>query len=802
MAEGWRNLTDGVGDRWRRIAHMWRTSLQMRVVTSVMMVSVLVVGILGFALVSIVAQRLMDAKFTVANEEIDRARGVVEQQIAASGADGLQARLNVGREALSDRQTTTEAGAAAAYEAVLVAPGPNGEPVMSPSDGQIPGQLRPFVQQGMVSSQYDTLEARDGSTYSALVIGTPTASEVPGLELYLVFPMTGEESTLALVRGLFAGATVVMTLLLVGITWFFANQVTAPVRSASRIAERFAAGHLRERMAVEGEDEMARLAVSFNKMAESLSLQIRQLEEYGDLQRQFTSDVSHELRTPLTTVRMAADLIYYDAESLEPHTRRAAELMIAELDRFEMLLADLLEISRHDAGVADLSAERVDVRQCVDAAFQPLVVVAQEAGTEVRLDMPDSPVFASVDSRRVERILRNLVANAIDHSEGNPVVVAVRADDAVVAFTVTDQGVGLKPEQEDLVFNRFWRADPSRERRTGGTGLGLAIAREDALLHGGELEAHGVPGVGSCFRLMLPVRPGGTLSSAPLRLEVPGAPAEARRREEAIAARPSLADGAGSAPALRGVVKREAPPAADAETDAGVDPDSGPDADSSAGDGRGEAAAMAGAAGAAGIAGAAGTGLEAGSETGSGAGTESDSATGPMADSVADPVDRDDVGQPVPSDGLVGEPVAEAVGGPPVDPVAESGDGIVDEPVAEPIGDGDRTDFVDEPTASDSIAGHDDVTALLAEGITEEELAALDDEGFDDIADMAALVGHASAYAPDPDEAAEADAAAAEEVPAATDADPADPEDHPEDHPEDDPEDHPESDADAEEDPR
>ena len=137
-----------------------------------------------------------------------------------------------------------------------------------------------------------------------------------------------------------------------------------------------------------------------------------------------------------------------------------------------------------------------------------------------------------------------------------------------------------------------------------------------------------------------------------------------------------------------------------------------------------------------------------------------------------------------------------------MDAVAESGDGIVDEPVEEPIGDGDRTDFVDEPTASDSIAGHDDVTALLAEGITEEELAALDDEGFDDIADMAALVGHASAYAPDPDEAAEADAAAAEEVPAATDADPADPEDHPEDHPEDDPEDHPESDADAEEDPR
>lgn len=531
MAEGVRALGTRLGETWRRVLRSWRTSLQVRVVTSVMVVSVLVVGMLGFALASIVAQGLLDAKFNVANEEIDRARVVVEQTIAASGADGTQARLNVGREALADRETGATTGAATVYEAVLIAPGADGEAVRSPVDGSVPTQLRPFIQQGQISYQYATMEARDGSNYSALVIGTPTSAEVPGLELYLIMPLTAEESTLALVRGLFAGATVVMTLLLVGITWLFANQVTGPVRSAARISERFAAGHLRERMAVEGEDEMARLAVSFNKMAESLSLQIRQLEEYGDLQRQFTSDVSHELRTPLTTVRMAADLIADGAEYLDPGTRRASELMIAELDRFEMLLADLLEISRHDAGVADLSAERVDVRRCVESAQQPLQVVAQEANTEVILDMPEEPVPASVDSRRVERVLRNLMANAIDHSEGNPVVVALRADDRVVACTVTDRGVGLKPEQEVLVFNRFWRADPSRERRTGGTGLGLAIAREDVLLHGGRLEAHGVPGQGSCFRLRLPLVPGGPVDTEPLPLEVPEAPAPAPKTE-------------------------------------------------------------------------------------------------------------------------------------------------------------------------------------------------------------------------------------------------------------------------------
>src|SRR5699024_974082 len=243
---------------------------------------------------------------------------------AASGADGTQARLNVGREALADRETGATTGAATVYEAVLIAPGADGEAVRSPVDGSVPTQLRPFIQQGQISYQYATMEARDGSNYSALVIGTPTSAEVPGLELYLIMPLTAEESTLALVRGLFAGATVVMTLLLVGITWLFANQVTGPVRSAARISERFAAGHLRERMAVAGEHGMARLPASFNKMAESLSLQIRQLEEYGDLQRQFTSDVSHELRTPLTTVRMAADLIADGAEYLDPGTRRAS----------------------------------------------------------------------------------------------------------------------------------------------------------------------------------------------------------------------------------------------------------------------------------------------------------------------------------------------------------------------------------------------------------------------------------------------------------------------------------------------
>jgi two-component system sensor histidine kinase MtrB len=291
------------------------------------------------------------------------------------------------------------------------------------------------------------------------------------------------------------------------------------VRSASRIAERFAEGHLSERMPVRGEDDMARLAVSFNDMAESLSRQITQLEEFGNLQRRFTSDVSHELRTPLTTVRMAADLIYEHGSDLEPALRRSAELMVNELDRFETLLNDLLEISRHDAGVAELSVEAVDLRTTVNNALINVGHLAEDASIELLVDMPNDEVIAEVDPRRVERILRNLIANAIDHAEHKPVRIRMGADVDTVAVTVRDYGVGLRPGEEKLVFSRFWRSDPSRVRQSGGTGLGLAISIEDARLHQGRLEAWGEPGQGACFRLTLPLVRGHKVTTSPLPMK-------------------------------------------------------------------------------------------------------------------------------------------------------------------------------------------------------------------------------------------------------------------------------------------
>ena len=488
--------------------------------------SLLVIMALGFVLTSQITDRVLEAKVRAATQEIEHARNTVSGTVGGEESRSLDSSLQLARNTLIDRKSDPAAGSglAGAFDAVLVVPGdgPRAATAAGPVS-QIPGSLRDFVKAGQVSYQYATVHT-DGFNGRALIIGSPTTGPVSALELYLIYPLSSEESTIALVRGTMLTGGVVLLVLLAAIALLVARQVVQPVRSASRIAERFAEGHLTERMPVRGEDDMARLAVSFNDMAESLSRQITQLEEFGNLQRRFTSDVSHELRTPLTTVRMAADLIYDHSEDLDPALRRSTELMVSELDRFETLLNDLLEISRHDAGVAELSVEQVDLRATVRSALDDVGHLAGDADVKVRVDMPDHEVIAEVDPRRVERILRNLIANAIDHAENKPVKILMADDEDTVAVTVRDFGVGLRPGEEKLVFSRFWRSDPSRVRRSGGTGLGLAISVEDARLHQGRLEAWGEPGKGACFRLTLPLVRGHKVTTSPLPLKPGGKP--------------------------------------------------------------------------------------------------------------------------------------------------------------------------------------------------------------------------------------------------------------------------------------
>lgn len=362
--------------------------------------------------------------------------------------------------------------------------------------------------------------------------------------VYFVFPMEREQATLDVLQRAVLTTGVLLLALLTLISVLVSRQVVVPIRQARRTAGQIAAGQLDERMSVRGTDDLASLGRSMNHMAGEIQTQIVQLEELSKLQQRFVSDVSHELRTPLTTVRMAAELLYEGRSEFDVSMSRSAELLRDELDRFEDLLADLLEISRFDAGAAVLTLDEVDVATLVADEVAAQSAFAASVGSDLRVAV-SGPAPAEVDARRIRRILRNLITNAIEHGEGQPIDVRVAADDVGVAVTVRDHGVGFRADQSRAVFHRFWRADPSRARRVGGTGLGLAISMEDANLHHGWLGAWGRPGMGAQFRLTLPRRHDVPLRTSPLALtptELPAAPGHPGSSPGAATAPQQLAD--------------------------------------------------------------------------------------------------------------------------------------------------------------------------------------------------------------------------------------------------------------------
>ncbi|MBN9747422.1 two-component sensor histidine kinase [Amycolatopsis sp. A1MSW2902] len=510
---------------------LWKHSLQFRVTISTLALSSAVVFVLGMVLQNQITERLLDTKRRAAIEQTQALADTATRELVGIGGESpeaLHTRLQNALKKISTTSSSRAGSTAGTFEPVLASVGrgqSDADPVYVGPFPAVPERLRQFVEADHLARLEHTVD-ENGVRTTYLIVGTPLSTAASPLQLYLLFPLTSEQTTVSTVQNTLFVAGIVLLLLLAGITNLVVRQVVRPVRQAVAAAEQFAGGDLDQRLAVVGEDDLAKLAVSYNSMAASIQNQIRQLEEFGGLQRRFTSDVSHELRTPLTTVRMAADVLHASREQFPPGLARSTELLVDELDRFEALLGDLLEISRLDAGVEELSAEYIDVRPIATRAVEQVRVLAGTAGSAVELVLPDEDTSAEVDARRIERILRNLLANAVDHSEGKPVVLTVAVNESAVAITVRDYGVGLRAGEADLVFNRFWRADPSRNRRTGGTGLGLAISQEDARLHGGVLDAWGEPGHGACFRLVVPRRQGVPIADSPLVLPPPDAVSE------------------------------------------------------------------------------------------------------------------------------------------------------------------------------------------------------------------------------------------------------------------------------------
>lgn len=532
----WTDVRYTVSNWVRWALERWRRSLQLRVAATTVLLSGVVVLVVGILSVGAISSGILDGKRKAAQAEVANGVGVAQRQLAAAAPVDSR---SIDRSGDAVRRSVANRGNAGLFSIVVLSKG--SPPYVSgfASLDDVPAALREEVAQGHFADMYAPVQVGDGTVTKGLVVGAPVTQQPGSVELYYLFPLEAEQRTLTLVRNTMLVTGVLLVLLLAAVALMVTRQVVRPVRSAAEVAARFASGRLRERMQVRGEDDLAALASAFNDMADSLQGQITKLEEMSRLQRRFTSDVSHELRTPLTTIRMATDLLHAAREDFRPHVARSAELLQTELDRFESLLADLLEISRYDAHVAVLEPDPIDLRGLIRSSVDMMAAVAERAGVQVQLDLPDEPVIADVDSRRVSRILRNLLVNAVEHGEGRPVEVALRGDGRAVAVTVRDHGVGLRPGEAALVFDRFWRADPSRDRRTGGTGLGLSISLEDARLHGGWLHAWGRPGHGAQFRLTLPVRSGDKVVSAPLPIEPADVTRPAGLRRGAVPVWPS-----------------------------------------------------------------------------------------------------------------------------------------------------------------------------------------------------------------------------------------------------------------------
>lgn len=382
----------------------------------------------------------------------------------------------------------------------------------------IPNQLREQVKKNdEISWERGNLRYVNNREIPGIFIGR--VLDIPSLgkfEMYLAYDFVAQQRSVDLIGRSLWGTGLLLLILILLTASIVLRIAIKPIQIAAESAESITAGDLKRRMSINGEDETARLGIAFNQMATTLAEQINRLENLSRIQQRFVSDVSHELRTPLTTIRIAADVIGEAKQSFDPNVARSAELLQSQIEKFEQLLQDLLEVSRFDAEAATLNIAKVDIANIVKKCVDDLSIVANEKESEIRFIEPEERILLDADSRRLERIIRNLLTNAIDHSEGRPVDVRIAESPDSVSIGVRDYGIGIEKQYWNRVFDRFWRADPSRSRIRGGTGLGLSIAKEDAALHNGDIKVWGEIGKGANFVLTLPKTSGETIKQYPL----------------------------------------------------------------------------------------------------------------------------------------------------------------------------------------------------------------------------------------------------------------------------------------------
>ena len=521
-------LAAAVGARrvLRTPGRLWRRSMRVRTVLVTLLLSSVALLVVGTVVSNTIGQGLFDDRRDQVLAESARATVAAQRSVQTIGSYDPTTLDNARTTAIALVRTVARSDGLIWVDSSTTIGAPLGYEQF-PISGDM---ARSLDRASAVQQWQSTPISRNGRTEPGIVVGDVLqfGSGNERAQLYLIYDLSDVQDTLVVVQRALLIGGLALLLLIAAVVTAVSTLITAPLKQAAATSEQLAAGQLERRIPERGEDVVATLARSFNRMAESLQRQIVQLGNLSRVQQRFVSDVSHELRTPLTTIRLASDVLYNARDRYDAPTARSAELLRTQVQRFEALLADLLEISRIDAQAADVTEEPTSLVDVARDTIDSLGGLAEEVGSSVHLIAPGGHATVDVDARRIARIVRNLLANALEHGEGRPVVVTVDSSESAVALGVRDHGIGMSEDEAERVFDRFWRADPSRRRRIGGTGLGLAISLEDAQLHGGALEVWSRKGDGANFVLTLPRAEGGTEDRP-----VPLHPADVRSAQDA-----------------------------------------------------------------------------------------------------------------------------------------------------------------------------------------------------------------------------------------------------------------------------
>lgn len=509
----------------RRIARLFRRSIFLKIFAVSALTSIALIYLAGSQLYGRIRDGIFEEKITSSLTEGRAAIQYIEYRFTIASFDPKSDFSKLTKELVnSSNVSAAESGREVALFSISREK-VDGIPAKVSSNflkfNSVPKSLRKDVREsGELLSTRGSLEYLNGRVIPGIFIGRTIEIPQHGFyEVYVGYDFVAQQRNVDLIgRSMWGTGLLLLALILITASVVL-RIVIRPVQVAADVAESLTAGNLRRRIDVKGEDEVARLGMAFNQMANNLSDQITRLGNLSRVQQRFVSDVSHELRTPLTTIRMAADVIHGARESFDPTIARSSELLVSQIERFERLLEDLLEVSRFDAEAATLAISKVELTALVRRCIEDLNLGGAKT-PEVKLLSRNQDLTIDADPRRISRVIRNLLNNAVDHCEGKPIEITVAENSSCVAIGVRDYGVGISEPNWGRVFDRFWRADPSRSRISGGTGLGLSIAREDASLHGGEIKVWGKPGIGSNFVLTLPKVPGSLIDSYPLS-EIP-----------------------------------------------------------------------------------------------------------------------------------------------------------------------------------------------------------------------------------------------------------------------------------------